>query len=469
MPSSDSPSASRLPTLPAPHNIEAERGVLGAMLLDNELIDELLHIVRSDDFHQDSHRAIFEGMCELHEAGQPVDLTLLADLLRRRGRLEDIGGPAYLAALEQGTLSSGAAPELAGIVSSKATLRRLMAAADSILRDASEERRDVEEAIDRAEQLILGLSQEARSSSFRPTSELMEESLEQIASFIAARGDVAGLSTGFQDLDRILGGLQPNDLLILAARPSIGKTAFALNIATNVALGSGRPVGVFSLEMGAEQLNLRLLCSHARVPGHVVRRGSIDPPALEKLHRAAADIAKAPIYIDDSAGLNLIQVRSRARRLKAKHDNLGLIVVDYLQLMSGPESKKRDANRQQEVSDISRGLKALARELNVPVLALSQLSRNIEQRSKAKEAARPMLSDLRESGAIEQDADVVMFVHRERLETMKDAEGKPMHQVRAQPIETEIIVAKHRNGPTGTAKLLFLPDFTLFTTLARGA
>ncbi len=452
-------------TLRPPHNLDAERGVLGAMILDFGIIPEVIQIVRAEDYYHPPHRIVHEAIVGLYDKGDPVDLTLLMNELRRAGKLEEVGGVAALAGLEQFTRDSGAAPELARVVADKATLRRLMAAAETIARDSSEERWDVPTTLDVAEKLVFDISQTQRSESFVPIGELMEEALEEIGRLEAHKGDITGLPTGFTDLDRLLNGLNPSDLLILAARPSIGKTAFALNMALHVALGTKEypqptPVGIFSLEMGKEQLNLRLLCSHARIPSHRVRRGLISDGDFASLRARATELQEVPIFIDDSPGLNLLQVRSRARKLKSRNPRLGLIVVDYLQLMSGPETGRREHNRQQEVSEISRGLKGLARELQLPVLALSQLSRNIEQRSGKEKGARPMLSDLRESGAIEQDADVVMFVHRERLEVQKDDDGTP-HD-RALPIQTEIIVGKHRNGPIGTVELMFFPDHTRF-------
>lgn len=445
-----------------PHNLEAERGILGAMLLDNGIIDDVLPEVRTEDFYHPPHQAIYRAMLELHEAGQPIELMLLADALKRAGQLETANGYVYLASLEQNVLTTGAAPDLARVVADKATLRRLMTASDRIMREASEESRPAAEALDLAEKLIFDLGRNTQANSFRSTHDLMEEAMEHIAHLVDNRGRVPGIPTGFMDLDRFLNGMQPNDLLVLAARPSIGKTAFALNIALNVALQAGYPVGIFSLEMGAEQLNMRLLTSHARISAGQVKRGQLNETHLEKLRNTGAEIAKAPIFIDDTPGISILQLRARARRLKAQHENLGLIIVDYLQLMSGGDGKRRDNSRQQEVSDISRGLKALARELNVPVMALSQLSRNIESRGTRKESARPMLSDLRESGAIEQDADVVLFVHRERLETQKDEEGNPA--AKNLPIPTEIIIGKHRNGATGVVNLVFFADFTLFAS-----
>jgi replicative DNA helicase len=462
-----SDASSPRPGLHAPHNLDAERGVLGAMLLDASIIDDVMQEVRAEDFYLPAHQHIFRAIALLHEQGRPVELTLLADGLRREGHLDEAGGLVYLAGLEQGVLTIGAAAELARTVADKATYRRLMAAADGILREASEERRPVAEALDLAEKLIFDLGRSSRSSSFRPMRELMEGTMEEVAKLMANRGQLPGLRTHFTELDRLLNGLQRSDLIILAARPSIGKTAFALNVALNVAYREKVPVAVFSLEMGAEQLSLRLLSTHGRIASHEIRSGRLTEQAFEQVRQAAASLAELPLHIDDTPGLSLLQVRSRARRLKARHPDLGLIIVDYLQLMSGsPEMRRRDQSRQQEVGEISRGLKELARELDLPLMALSQLSRNIEQRGGKSGNARPMLSDLRESGAIEQDADVVMFVHRERHgeeagENDRSRPGKPL------PIPTEIVVEKHRNGPTGVANLVFFKDHTLFANMAR--
>jgi replicative DNA helicase len=445
-----------------PHNLEAERSVLGAMLLDNDVIAEVVQVVKATDFYADANQLIFQCMVDMYNTGMPVELTLLVDELRRRDKLEAAGGYSSVASLEQFVFTTGAAPEWAQSVAEKATLRKLMKAADKILRECAEERRAVAEQLDLSEKLIFEISQSAVSRDFVHIGELMGEAITEIGALRAQTADVTGLQTHFIDLDRLLNGLHPSDLLILAARPSIGKTAFALNVMLNIAVKSSVPVAIFSLEMGKEQLNRRLLCCHAGVGGHAVATGHVKESEFNKLREKGSELAQCPIFIDDSPGLSIMQVRSKARRLKAQQPNLGLIVVDYLQLMSGTDKLGgREVNRQQEVSEISRGLKALARELSVPVMALSQLSRNIEQRSGKDKSARPMLSDLRESGAIEQDADVVMFVHRERVETQRDENGRPVNA--GLPIETEIIVGKHRNGPIGSVKLFFWAEFTRFT------
>lgn len=442
-----------------PHNLEAERAVLGSMLLDRDVIPEVTRLLRAEDFYHAGHQVTYKRLSELYDQNKPVDLTMMADALRRSGELEAAGGYVYLANLEQAVLSTSAASEHAQLVREKATLRRLMVAADTIMRESSEERREVSEQIDIAEKLIFEVSQQTQTGKFLSLEALMHETIAEIAHIMETKAPVTGLPTHMRDLDKVLGGFEPTALAILAARPSIGKTALALNIVRNVAIMGGKPVAFFSLEMGAEQLNMRLLCSEARLPSHRVRKGMLKDPDWEKLRETASRLMDVPIFIDDTAGITLMQLRSRARRLKAQRPDLALIVVDYLQLMQSPPGR-RDVNRQQEVAEISRGLKGLAKELRVPVLALSQLSRGIEQRSGKEKSARPMLSDLRESGSIEQDADVVMFVHRERVEAQKDENGNVSD--RSLPIPTEIIVGKNRNGPIGSAEMLFIPDFTLF-------
>ncbi|MCB2153488.1 replicative DNA helicase [bacterium] len=458
-------SSSPRPERQHPHNLDAERAVLGAVLLDNDVLGEISRFLKIEDFYQPGHQIIYTSMLELHNAGKPVELTMLADMLRREGKLDQVGNYVYLANLEQFVLSTSAAPEHARLVQEKSILRRLMSAADTILHESSEERREVLEQIEMAEKLIFEVSQETHSGRFQSVEKLMEDTIGEIMHLYETKQPKAGLPTYFKDLDKLIGGLEPSALAILAARPSIGKTALALNIVRNVAAVGNRPVAMFSLEMGAEQLNMRLLCSEARVPSHRVRKGQIKEREWETLRETASHMMDLPIYIDDTAAISIMQLRSRARRLKAQRPDLALIVVDYLQLMQGPERRGRDMNRQQEVSEISRGLKALAKELNVPVLALSQLSRNIESRSGKEKSARPMLSDLRESGAIEQDADIVMFVHRDRVEVQKDEDGRMPDK--SLPIPTELIIGKNRNGPIGTVDVLFLADFTLFVDALR--
>jgi replicative DNA helicase len=320
----------------------------------------------------------------------------------------------------------------------------------------------VADQIDRAEKLIFDISQKNNVRDFVHIERLMPDAIEEIGRLRTHEGTVSGIRTGYGDLDRYLNGFHPKNLMILAARPSIGKTAFALNLMLNIARDGKVPVAIFSLEMGADQLNRRLMCCHAEISGHAVASGRLSEAEFKRLREKSAELAECPIHIDDSPGLSIMQVRARARRLKNRHPDLGLLVVDYLQLMRGSDRGAKDANRQQEVSEISRGLKELANELSLPVLALSQLSRNIEQRSGKDKSARPMLSDLRESGAIEQDADIVMFVHRDRVETQLNEDGKPASHRLAIP--TEIIIGKHRNGPIGTAQLMFFADSTRFAS-----
>jgi len=441
-----------------PHSLEAERNLLGCMLLDPDCIAEVTEIARKDDFYLEAHRLIFAAITEIYDEHQVVDMTMLVDTLQRRHQLEEAGGVLTIGNLEQNVLSTGSAPDLARIVSEKSVLRRLMGVAEDILRDCAEERRDVDKQIDVAEKKLFDVGQQTSAASFVSIGDMMGSAIEEIGRLYANRQDVTGLRTHFIELDKILNGLHKSDLLVLAARPSVGKTAFALNIAMNVAVKGNAPVGIFSLEMSKEQLNRRLLCSYAQESGQEVSRGNISEATLAKLRQKATELEKAPIFIDDSPGLSIMQLRARARRLHSMQ-KIELLIIDYLQLMSGTDKGGRDQNRQQEVSEISRGLKALARELGIPVMALSQLSRNIEQRSGKEKSAEPMLSDLRESGAIEQDADIVMFVHRERPDT-KEEENTPANK--QLPIETKILVRKHRNGAIGPVSLLFYPSWTRF-------
>ncbi len=447
-----------------PQNLDAERAVIGAMLLANDCIPAVSEILNGEEFHGAAHRIIYGAIMALFDRDQVVDTTTLVDHLKAKGQLDEVGGVVAIASLETGVMTTGSVEVNARIVREKFTYRRLIRAAQHILEDSLQEKREVGRQIDVAEKAIFDISQETQSGTYVRIDELMERAIEEIGRLRSRQEDISGRPTHFIDLDRMLNGLQPSDLLILAARPSVGKTAFALNIALNMAAIDRRPVGIFSLEMGAEQLNMRLLCAYSGVPSHRVRSGRINEKEFLHLRDKATEMQQFPVVIDDTPGLTLMQLRSRARRMAAL-EKIEVLVVDYLQLMSGGGGN-RDQNRQQEVAEISRGLKSLARELRVPVIALSQLSRSIEQRSGKKEGARPMLSDLRESGAIEQDADVVMFIHRERKEADPNEDGTPGGPTR--PQETEIIIGKHRNGPTGTVELLFWPDQTRFTNLAHG-
>jgi len=443
-----------------PHNIDAERAVLGAMLFDNEIIGEVSRLLKPEDFYEASHRVIFQRMLDLEGENQPIDLNLLADRLERHGELASVGDAVYLAQLEHFALSSSAAPQNAELVKEKSVLRRLIHASDMILREASAEKHKPNEVVEIAEKAIFEIGMETRSEGFRSFSELLAENLRDIEDLYNRGAPADMVQTGLLDLDKKLaGGFEKTALVILAARPSLGKTAFGLQLVRNIARDQKKPVAFFSLEMGAEQLSLRMLCSEAQVSNSHVRSGNLSEQDWMKIRQTSAELDGMPIFVDDQASISLVQLRSRARRLKAQHPELAMIVVDYLQLMSSPQNK-RESNRQQEVAEISRGLKILAKELETPVMALSQLSRNVESR-KGKENSKPMLSDLRESGAIEQDADVVMFIHRERVETDKDQDEQRQPSP-DQLIPTEIIVAKNRNGPIGSVPFLFHPARTSF-------
>jgi replicative DNA helicase len=431
-----------------PQNIDAEQAVLGAIFLDPEVIHRVIDLLRPDDFYQEPHRLIYEAMLALNDAGAPLDIITVTEELKRRGNLDRAGGASYVVALADAVPSPAHVEHYARLVAEKALLRTLIQAATRIRDMGYEYGSDPRQLLGEAERMIMELAQERGGSTFTPLAQILEQALRHIEEVYQARGEMLGLPTGFIDVDRLLSGLWPQDLIILAARPSMGKTSLALSIALNVAK-RGIPVGFFSLEMSKEQLVQRLLTAEAKVDYRRVRTADLEEEDWQKLSEAAARIAQAAIFIDDTPGLSVREMRARARRLQAEH-GLGLLVIDYLQLM---QSHRRVENRQQEIADISRSLKGLAKELNIPVLALSQLSRAVEQR----QDKRPVMSDLRESGALEQDADVIMFIYREeyyRPETEKKGIA-------------EVIVAKQRNGPVGTVELAFLREFTCFVNLAR--
>jgi len=441
-----------------PHNLDAERAVLGTMLLDNNTISLVVELLQKETFYSSAHQIIFEAIMSLFDNGVAVDLTTLCDELKRRNVLDAVGGPGYLASLEQFVLSTANIHHHAKIVYNKAKLRKLIRASGTILEQAYNEAYEVEEMLDRSEKLIFDISQERATRDFAHISDLTAEAIEEINIRYHSKMEVTGLATGFIELDQMTCGLQTSEMIIIAGRTSIGKTAFSLNIATHVGMRLNRPVGIFSLEMAASQVNTRLLCSLAHVSSGRVRTGYVSGPELKKLTDKASLLSAAPIYIDDTPGMSILELRAKARRLKAIEKELALIIVDYLQLMRG---SGRTENRQQEVADISRSLKSLARELEIPIIALSQLSRLIEHRKGHEK--RPLLSDLRESGAIEQDADVVLFVHREReIEETEELEGESAPKKPGQI--SEIIIGKQRNGPLGIVKLIFFPDITMFAT-----
>lgn len=445
----------RQPGVPAamvqPHNLEAESGLLGSILVDKEALIKVADIVSADDFYVDRNAIIYSAMMDLYESRRPIDLLTLSDRLEAIKEIDKIGGASYLTELVEQVPTAAHVANYAQIVTHKATLRRLISAATTITGLGHDEGSPLDGLLDQAEQTLFGVSQKHLKQNFIPISSILAESFDRLDELHKDKNSLRGVPTGFKALDNILAGLQKSDLIIVAARPSMGKTTLALNIAHHVATKEGIPVGIFSLEMGKEQLIDRLLAAESGIDSWKLRNGRLEDSDFPKINDAMAVLSEAPIYIDDSATTNVMEMRTKARRLQTEHD-LGLIVVDYLQLISG-RSNKND-NRVQEVAEISRGLKALARELNVPVLAASQLSRSVESRT----PPIPMLSDLRESGSIEQDADVVMFIYREDYYKREESE---------QPGIAQILISKHRNGPTGSADLFFHPERTLFRDVDR--
>jgi replicative DNA helicase len=438
-----------LPGKVPPQNLEAERAVLGNLLLEPGLVPRAIEVLQPEDFYKDGHRRIYEVVLRLFERGEPADLLTVAEDLRRRGDLEAVGGQAALATLiDEATVAAQFSAYVA-IVREKALLRELVHVARDIVEQGLAEPEDVSVLLDTAQQMILRLAERRQQRSAFPVRDILSDTIRHIETLYHRKEDITGLATGYPDLDRMTAGLQRSDFVIIAGRPSTGKTAFALNIAQNVAVRDGRPALIFSLEMSKEQLVQRLLCAEARVDSQGVRTGFLQPADWKRIVDAAGRLAEAPLYIDDTANLAVLEARAKARRLKAEH-GLSLVVIDYLQLMQG---RWRSENRQQEISEISRSLKALAKELDVPVVALSQLSRAVETRGDGS----PRLSDLRESGALEQDADLIMFLYRK--EAAPDGE----------PGLTDLLIRKHRNGPTGDLKLVFKAEYTRFEPLARRA
>ena len=437
----------------APYAEEAEQAVLGAMLMDTDAVMRAAEYVDDTMFYREGHRRIFRAMVALTEKGNVVDPLTLADELGRRGELEASGGRDYIAVLMDAIPTSANVEYHAKIVREKALLRRLIEVSTQIVGEAFEGRVTASELLDAAESKIFQVSQAQGSGGFTRIKELLWPTMERIEALQRGGKTITGVATGFNDLDEMTSGFQPSDLVIVAARPSMGKTAFTLNIAQHAAIESSVPVAFFSLEMSKESLVQRLLTSEARIDAQKLRRGMLRDDDFPRLARAAGILSSAPIYIDDTPGITVLEMRSKARRLKAEN-GVGLVIVDYLQLMTGPSAE----NRQQEVSQISRGLKALAKELNVPVVALSQLSRAPEQRS-GSDKGRPQLSDLRESGAIEQDADLIMFIFREEVYAERE-EGRLKDP--ALEGKAEIIIGKQRNGPIGSIPLYFHKQYTRF-------
>ncbi|MHB9093521.1 MAG: replicative DNA helicase [Eubacteriales bacterium] len=432
-----------------PQNLDAEQSVLGAMLIDKEAVVKAIETLRPQDFYRDANGHIFAAIVNLFDRGEPVDLITLSEELRQVGLLDQVGGVSYVAGLANSVPTSANVEHYARIVEEKSLLRKLISVSTRIAQLGYEAEEEIESLIDRAEQMIFELAQRKTHSSFVPLKTVLMETFERIEFLHQNKGGITGVPSGFADMDRLTSGFQASDLIIVAARPSMGKTAFCLNIAQNACVRKKLPVAVFSLEMSREQLVTRILCGEAMVDQQKVRTGQLSDEDWQKLTQAAGPLSQAPLYIDDSPGISVVEMRAKCRRLKSEH-GLALIVIDYLQLMQGG---RKTENRQQEISEISRTLKSLARELQVPVIALSQLSRAVEQRQDKK----PMMSDLRESGSLEQDADLVMFIYR-------DEYYNPDTDRRSR---ADIIIAKQRNGPVGTVELGFFKEFTKFVTLDR--
>lgn len=444
-------SSSDLRKLP-PQSIEAEMSILGGILVDNEAINRALEIITPDDMYRETHRKIMRAMIELNTRNEPCDLITLTSILKKKGELEEVGGGAYLATLVDYVPMAANIVYYCKIVKEKGITRKLISAATEIVSQGFEDQVDVEELLDNAQKVIFEISENKLRPAFYPVGAILKDTIKNIELLYEKKEHVTGVPTGFIDLDEMTAGFQGGDLIIVAGRPSMGKTAFALNIGQNAAIHAGKPypVAIFSLEMSKESLVTRLLCSEARIDASRLRTGHLIESDWEKLARGAGKLHEAKIFIDDTPAISVLEMRAKCRRMKAEHD-IGLIMVDYLQLMRGSSNPE---SRQQEISEISRSLKALAKELNVPVVALSQLNRGLESRTDK----RPMMSDLRESGAIEQDADVIMFVYRAEVYDKENEELKG---------KAEIIIGKQRNGPIGIVDLAFRGEHTRFENLSK--
>ena len=440
------PSLHKIP----PQNIEAERSILGAVLLENEAVNNVLEILSVNDFYSESHRRIFSAILELYEKNEPSDLITLSNILKDKNQLDSAGGVSYLASLVDNVPSAANVAYYSKIVKEKSILRGLIGTATEIITKSYATEKDVENILDEAEHAIFEISENKIKPAFYPIKEIIKDSFRTIEKLYEKKELVTGVPTGFEKVDDLTSGLQKSDLIIIAGRPSMGKTAFALNIAQHAAIEKGITIALFSLEMAKEQLSIRMLSSEAKVDSQRLRKGFLGETDWPKLTTAAGRLSEAPIFIDDTPAITVLEMKAKARRLKAETD-LGLIILDYLQLMRGIKFKD---SREQEISEISRSLKALAKELNIPVVALSQLNRRVEDRTNK----RPQMADLRESGAIEQDADVIAFIYRD--EVYNKSEDNPEKGM------AEIIIGKQRNGPVGMAKLAFLEKYTSFVNLA---
>jgi replicative DNA helicase len=433
-----------------PQNIEAEQSILGGVLIENDALNTVVEFLEDGDFYREAHQKIFNCMIALSEKNEPLDLITLTNELKKKKELEEIGGASYLAGLVESVPTAANIAYYAKIVKEKSILRKLISTATDIVTQSYQERKDLEDFLDEAEQAIFRISENQVRPAFYPIKDIVKESFKVIERLYEKKELITGVPSGFKDLDRKTAGFQNADLIIVAGRPSMGKTALCLNIAQQAAINAKVSTAIFSLEMSKEQLAIRMLCSEARVDSARLRSGFLSESDWPKLTMAAGALSDAPIFIDDSAAISVLELRAKARRLKADR-GLGLVIVDYLQLMRGRSGVER---REQEISEISRSLKALAKELNIPVIAISQLSRKAEDRP----GRRPQLSDLRESGAIEQDADVIIFIYRDEVYN-PDSDHKGT---------AEVIIGKQRNGPTGKVDLSFISEFTTFKDLFRG-
>ena len=430
-----------------PQSIEAEICVLGAMILDNEVVSLVVPILNKQSFYKTAHQELFQIIIDLYDKGIPIDLVILREELKKRSLLEKIGGEGYLLELESAVPTIGNVEFYANVIREKAVKRHLIEVASNIQKQAFDESVETDHLLDASERAIFDVTQKKFGVSSTKLNEILKDTFNRIESLHDRQSRLTGLSTGFYDLDDITCGLQPSELIIIAARPSMGKTSLALNMVEHIGIVEKKPVIVFSQEMSAQQVAQNMLCSHARIDAHKLRRGFLEDKQWSALSYGMGSLSEAPIFIDDTPGLTVLEVRAKARRLKAQY-NIQMVVVDYLQLMEAPRGIE---NRQQEISIISRGLKSLARELSIPVIAVSQLNRSVE----AREGHRPRMSDLRESGSIEQDADVIILLHRDKYyDPEKDDDT------------AELIIAKQRNGPTGVVKLTFLSHFMRFESLA---
>ena len=436
--------AGRMP----PQALEAEMSTLGSMILDVECIGDILHVLSPEHFYRQEHQLVYDALLTLYDRRRAVDLVLLRDELSRRSQLEIVGGVDYLVRLAESVPSAANASHYAHIVRDKAMLRSLIRVTTEICQQAYEAQGEAESTLEQAEEAIFAVTEQKIVGQAESMREIMARTFEMIDQRSGAH--VYGVATGFRELDELTGGLQPGEMIVVAARPSMGKTALGLNIAEHIGADNGQGVAVFSLEMGSQQLAERMLCGRAQIDGHRLRQGNLVAHEIEAMHAAAGELSEAPIFVDDSPGLAPLELRAKARRLKMKHD-IQAVVIDYLQLMHVPGAE----SRQQEVSTISRHMKALGRELKIPVIVMSQLNRSPEGR----EGHRPRMSDLRESGAIEQDADVVMLLHREDY-----YHSEPEYE---RTNTAEVIIAKQRNGPTGTVQLIWNPAWTRFLDLAH--